>query len=136
MPFSAETEADARAWQERARPAVASCLGFLDTPKVAPEPREIERVDRGKYHRRKIVIRTSQHSELPVYLLVPNDITGPRPCVLALHGHGYGVKDIVGLWEDGSERTVVAISPAGSRSAASSSRRPRSPASASGRCAT
>ena len=26
------------------------------------------------------------------------------PVVLALHGHGYGVKDIVGLWEDGSER--------------------------------
>lgn len=24
--------------------------------------------------------------------------------MLAFHGHGYGVKDIVGLWEDGSER--------------------------------
>jgi dienelactone hydrolase len=26
------------------------------------------------------------------------------PVVLAFHGHGYGVKDIVGLWEDGAER--------------------------------
>jgi dienelactone hydrolase len=32
---------------------------------------------------------------------------GPKrpPVVLAFHGHGYGVKDIVGLWEDGRERT-------------------------------
>jgi len=102
--FDAKTPAEAIVWQERARAALAETLGFLDTPPVAPEPREIERVDRGRYERRKIVLRTSAHSELPLYLLIPKDITTPRPCVLALHGHGYGVKDIVGLWEDGSER--------------------------------
>jgi len=41
---------------------------------------------------------------MPVYLLVPKRGTRPFPVVLAFHGHGYGVKDIVGLWEDGSER--------------------------------
>ena len=41
---------------------------------------------------------------MPLYVLVPKGLTGPAPCVLALHGHGYGVRDIVGLWEDGSER--------------------------------
>jgi len=107
MPFTAETSADARAWQDRARPAVAKCLGFLDTPKVAPEPREIEAADRGRYVRHKIVIRTSTESELPLYLLVPKSLKRRTPVVLALHGHGYGVKDIVGLWEDGSERTEV-----------------------------
>ncbi len=50
------------------------------------------------------MIRTTANSQLPLYLLVPKNISKPRPCVLALHGHGYGVKDIVGLWEDGSER--------------------------------
>ncbi len=28
--------------------------------------------------------------------------------ILAFHGHGYGVKDIVGLWEDGQERFTPA----------------------------
>ncbi len=29
------------------------------------------------------------------------------PTVLAFHGHGYGVKDIVGIWEDGTDRDGV-----------------------------
>ena len=107
LPFTAEAAAEARAWQNRARAALGEALGFLDMPSVPPEPREIQQVDRGGYVRHKIVIRTSPNSELPLYLLVPKSITGPRPVVLALHGHGYGVKDIVGLWEDGSERLTV-----------------------------
>jgi hypothetical protein len=140
--FDVKAKAQAIAWQKRARAALGETLGFLDLPKVPPRPREIESVDRGSYIRRKIVIRTSAHSELPLYLLVPKSgggqcppysrgakdvgwasptsstrptpgggqcppyglTRGKRPCVLALHGHGYGVKDIVGLWEDGSER--------------------------------
>src|SRR5437867_1109801 len=102
--FDAKTASEARAWQKRARAALMKCLGFLDTPKVAPRPRTIEKVDRGKYVRHKIVIRTSARSELPLYLLIPRRIRDKRPAVLALHGHGYGVKDIVALWEDGSER--------------------------------
>ena len=102
--FDAASPAAARAWQRKARAALGKCLGFLDLPKVDPRPRTIERVDRGSYVRHKIVLRTSPFSELPLYLLVPSDIRGRRACVLALHGHGYGVKDIVGLWEDGSER--------------------------------
>jgi dienelactone hydrolase len=104
MPFTARSAAAARAWQKRARASLGECLGFLDTPRVDPRPRTIERVDRGAYIHHKIVIRTSMHSELPLYLLVPKGIAGRRACVMALHGHGYGVKDIVGLWEDGSER--------------------------------
>jgi dienelactone hydrolase len=102
--FRAKTRDEAMAWQERARRALADTLGFLDTPSVAPEPREIERVDRGTHVRHKIVIRTSTESSLPLYLLVPKDRPPRTPVVLALHGHGYGAKDIVGLWEDGCER--------------------------------
>ena len=104
LPFTAKTAAEARAWQERARPAVVDRLGFLDTPAVPPDPREIEAVDRGRYVRHKIVIRTSPQSQLPLYVLVPKNRKTRTPVVLALHGHGYGVKDVVGLWEDGSER--------------------------------
>lgn len=104
FPLEAKSPAEARQWQDKARAALKECLGFVDAAPVAPEPIEIEQVDRGSYVRHKIVIRTSPQSQLPLYLLVPKNITKPRPAVLALHGHGYGVKDIVGLWEDGSER--------------------------------
>src|SRR4051812_44918673 len=105
FPFVAKNAAEARTWQKRTRAPLIECLGFLDTSKVDPRPRTIERADRGSYVRHKIVLRTSEKSELPLYLLVPKSIRGRRPAVLALHGHGYGVKDIVGVWEDGSERT-------------------------------
>lgn len=107
LRFDASTPREARAWQKRARTALASCLGFIDTRKTAPRPRQVGRdVDRGGYVRRKLVIRTSAASEMPLYLLLPNNLRRGerRPCVLALHGHGYGAKDVVGLWEDGAER--------------------------------
>jgi hypothetical protein len=41
---------------------------------------------------------------MPVYILKPKGAARPLPVVLAFHGHGYGAKDIVGLWEDARER--------------------------------
>src|SRR5688572_179179 len=103
--FDARTASDGRTWQKKTRAGLAGCLGFLDTPKVDPAPRVVETVDRGSYIRQKIVLRTMPAAHVPLYLLIPKSANGSRlPAVLALHGHGYGVKDIVGLWEDGSER--------------------------------
>jgi dienelactone hydrolase len=92
------------AWQRRVRRELVQAIGFQDAAKVPLSPERIERVDCGDYVREKIVIRTALHVLMPVYLLLPK--SGPRPLrtVIALHGHGYGAKDIVGLWEDGSER--------------------------------
>jgi dienelactone hydrolase len=103
-PFTATTRAEAEAWQIACRAAVAQTVGFLDDPVVLPEPQEVEEIDRGDFVRRKVIIRTAEHARMPVYLLVPKGATGPLPVVIAYAGHGYGVKDIVGLWEDGSER--------------------------------
>jgi dienelactone hydrolase len=61
-------------------------------------------VDKGDYVRERVVIRTGPHTAMPVYLLIPKGGRAPRPAVVAFHGHGYGAKDVVGLWEDGSER--------------------------------
>ncbi len=102
--FDARTLAAARSWQRRTRKRLAAIVGFLDQSPVPLRPRVVETVDRGEYVRRKVILRTTQWSDLPLYLLEPKGTPRPGPVVLALHGHGYGVKDIVGLWEDGSER--------------------------------
>jgi dienelactone hydrolase len=103
-PFVATTRAEAEAWQQACRRALADVVGFLDEPAVDPAPELIEEVDRGDHTRYKVLIATAPHARMPVYLLRPKGARGRLPVVLAYHGHGYGVKDIVGLWEDGEER--------------------------------
>jgi len=104
--FQAESLAQAERWQIKVRAALLDLVGFQSTPSVSLEPRMIEQVDKGSYLREKILLRTSPDSLMPVYLLLPKEGPAPHPVVLAFHGHGYGVKDIVGLWEDGEERDV------------------------------
>jgi dienelactone hydrolase len=103
-PFAATERPAAEAWQSACRAALAETVGFLDSPCVPAEPEVIEEVDRGDFIRRKVLISTAPGAKMPVYLLSPKRASGPLPVALAYSGHGYGVKDIVGLWEDGTER--------------------------------
>jgi len=104
FPFTATEQPAAEAWQRACRPALAETLGFLDTPAVDPAPEVLEEVDRGDYLRRKVLISTAAGVRMPLYLLIPKGATAPLPVAIAYAGHGYGVYDIVGLWEDGTER--------------------------------
>jgi len=102
--FKAQTVPEAQAWQRRTAAALARTVGFQDIPKAPARPKKLESVDKGDYVREKIVIRTAKNIAMPVYMLLPKRTPRPMPVVVAFHGHGYGVKDIVGLWEDGNER--------------------------------
>jgi len=102
--FRARTQEEAEGWQVEARAALADTLGFQNSPAIPLNPQVIERVDRGDFVREKILLHTAPDVQMPVYLLLPKDSDQPRATVLAFAGHGYGAKDIVGLWEDGSER--------------------------------
>ncbi len=104
LRFTAQTPEEALAWQKTTRAELRNTVGFLDLPQAPLEPQVIETVDKGDYTREKILLRTSPWSVMPVYVLKPKGTPAKHPVVLAFHGHGYGVKDIVGLWEDGSER--------------------------------
>lgn len=103
-PFKVKNVQDAKKWQRRTRKLLGDCLGFLDQKKVPLQPKVLEEVDRGDFIRKKVVLQTMSHSHLPVYILMPKNRTKSLPCVLALHGHGYGVKEIVGLFKNGDER--------------------------------
>ena len=104
--FDATDAASARAWQTRTRLALAQRIGLSKIPAAAPRARVIDEVDKGDYVRQKILLRTGPDTLMPVYMLLPRQAPGPLPVVLAFHGHGYGAKDIVGLWEDGQERNT------------------------------
>jgi len=104
--FSASTPEEALAWQARTRAALRETVGFQDLPAVPLAPQTIEVVDKGDYLREKILLRTTPWTLMPVYILKPKTAAGRLPVVAAFHGHGYGVKDIVGLWENGDERNT------------------------------
>ena len=105
--FQANTETEAREWQQKTRAALTDQIGFQTLPASDRPAEHIETVDRGDYVREKILLYTSPYSAMPVYLLLPKRGEGPFPVVLAFHGHGYGVKEILGLWEDGNERDTA-----------------------------
>lgn len=102
--FKAREIKGAKRWQTAMRAALARQIGLGALASVPLAPRRLEAVDKGDYVREKVLLRTGPHTLMPVYLLLPKRVQRPLPVVVAFHGHGYGVKDIVGLWEDGSER--------------------------------
>jgi len=103
--FVAKTLAETKKWQKKTAHLLSQALGFQDEPAAAPSVEVVEEVDRTDHIRRKITIQTMPGKRMPVYLLFPkNAPKGKQPAVVAFHGHGYGVKDIVGLWETGEER--------------------------------
>ncbi len=101
--FTADSADEAVTWQHTVRVRLSDVLGLSMLEHVDPEPEMVECVDKGDYYRQRWMLWTTPHTVMPVYLLLPKGVTRP-PAVLAFHGHGYGVRDIVGLWEDGTER--------------------------------
>ncbi|MBV9791166.1 MAG: acetylxylan esterase [Chloroflexi bacterium] len=57
------------------------------------------------YRRVYLEYASAPDTIVPAWLLIPDDLTGPAPAVIAVHGHGSGMDDLVGLNADGSERT-------------------------------
>jgi dienelactone hydrolase len=103
--FRAKDMQSAQDWQARARSALAETFGLARFGRVPFDARTVERIDRGTFVREKILLRTGPQTLMPVYILHPKHVSKPAT-VLAFAGHGYGVADIIGRWEDGSERTV------------------------------
>jgi len=64
----------------------------------------LERIDCGDHIRERVEIGTVLGLRMPVYLLLPKHGSAPKRAVLALHGHGYGSRELVGLGPDGSAR--------------------------------
>jgi dienelactone hydrolase len=114
LRFRAGSEEEWAQWREELRAAVTRAIGGFPTDACELEIRILEQSDDDGYIRRKIEYQVEPGLKVPAYVLIPNDAGGGsaaadaggrRPAVIALHGHGYGVKDIVGLNPDGTPRT-------------------------------
>ncbi|WP_454190382.1 alpha/beta hydrolase family protein [Paenibacillus sp. Marseille-Q7038] len=92
-------------WRKELTGRLMPLLGKFPEHPAALAPVLLERTERSDHIRERVEITTYEGLRMPMYILSPIDSKHePRPVVLALHGHGYGSREIVGLEADGAER--------------------------------
>jgi len=97
---------DWTSWREILKESVASLLGGFPERAAALDPVVLERTAFADHIRERVEITTYEGLRMPIYVLLPLVADPkPRPVIMALHGHGYGSREIVGLEPDGSERS-------------------------------
>lgn len=90
-------------WKVNLKRKFQELLGDFQADKEALNPVILEEIDMGSYQRLRVEITTISTLKMPVYLLIPKTASKEKlPAVIAIHGHGYGSKEIVGLKPDGS----------------------------------
>ncbi len=100
-------------WSAGLRRAITDQIG-LDRIPASPDglqPERLESVDCATYIRELYTLQIAPELTSLAYVLIPKlennqlpDQNTKVPAILACHGHGYGVRDIVGLEADGSPR--------------------------------
>jgi len=65
----------------------------------------LEQVQCEGYIRKRVELTVIPGISFGAYILVPDGVTGKRPAILAIHGHGYGSRQICGMLEDGTPDT-------------------------------
>lgn len=69
------------------------------------QPIPLERVECEGYVRERVELSVVSGLTFGAYILIPAKASGKLPGVIAVHGHGYGSRQICGMHKDGSEDT-------------------------------
>ena len=94
-------------WQAALRARVAELLGGFGWPRADLAPRTLATVEKDGYTQQKVEIASEPGVRLPFYVLTPHTGQPPYPAVIALHGHGSGVQEVIG--EPRDERVAAHI---------------------------
>jgi len=100
-PLNVSDPAGFDVWRERRRARLADLLGAFPA-RVHPDVETLDTVRCDGYRRERIVFDTETTMSVPAYLLVPEDRILPGAAVLAIHGHGPGKAEVVGLDRTGN----------------------------------
>lgn len=105
MTFQAKTRRQAEQWQVRLRTKLTELLGGFPEKRSPLEPETLEVRDFSTYRREKFVFQGRPGAWLLGYLLTPKSATAPHATMICVPGHGRGVDDIVGIDDQGRDRT-------------------------------
>jgi dienelactone hydrolase len=105
LRFQARSQQEAEDWQQALRAKLTELLGGFPAARQPLRPVTLEtRVFPG-YRREKIVFDSRPGVSVLAYLLLPTRAQAPAATVICIPGHGRGVDDIVGIDEQGRDRT-------------------------------
>ncbi|MCS7024644.1 MAG: alpha/beta hydrolase family protein [Bryobacteraceae bacterium] len=106
LRFEANNLKQAQAWQKKLRAKLVELLGLaVPVPRVALDAKILESREFNSYRREKVVFTSRPGLAVLAYVLTPKQRKAPHPAVICLPGHGRGVDDIVGIDEQGRDRT-------------------------------
>jgi len=105
MTFGASAPSEARRWQNDLRPKVTELIGGFPSEKPSLKSQTLEVRDFPKYRREKFVFESKPGLFVLGYLLTPQSDPAPHRTMICLPGHGRGVDDIVGIDDEGQDRT-------------------------------
>jgi dienelactone hydrolase len=90
--------ADHPAWRKKMLAEVFDAMHYAPA-KCEFAAETVERIDCGKFFREKIYFNTTPELRVPAYVMIPKDLTGKAPAIVALHDHG-------GFYRWGKEKLV------------------------------
>jgi dienelactone hydrolase len=106
LSFRATTRPQAEAWQKDLRSKLVELLGGLPTERAPLRPKTLDIRSFSTHKREKFTFESRPGVSVLGYLLTPSNAAAPLATVVCIPGHGRGVDDIVGIDEQGRERTV------------------------------
>lgn len=104
LRFSATSKKAAELWQKKLRAKLTELVGGFPA-RTALKPRVLETREFPGYTRETVVFESRPGMAVLGYLMTPNGKQQPMPVVVSIPGHGRGVDDIVGIDENGKDRT-------------------------------
>ena len=105
LRFEARTRAGAEAWQQQLRTKLTELLGGFPRERAPLRPAVVETRSFPGYTREKIVFDSRAGVSVLAYVLMPANARRPAATIICIPGHGRGVDDIVGIDDQGRDRT-------------------------------
>jgi len=105
LRFQARNRSEAEAWQKTLKSKVVELIGGFPARRDPLRPTTLETRKFPGYTREKIVFDTRPGVSMLAYVLLPEKASRPAPVMICVPGHGRGVDDIIGIDEQGNDRT-------------------------------
>jgi dienelactone hydrolase len=105
LRFHARTRSEADAWQKALKSKLTELVGGFPPERQPLRPITLETRTFPGYTREKIVFDSRPGVSVLAYLLLPEKARRPAAVMICVPGHGRGVDDIVGIDDQGGERT-------------------------------
>ena len=105
LRFQARSRAEAQRWQKKLRMKLTELIGGFPAQRQPLRPMTLETRTFPGYRREKVIFDTRPGVSVLAYILLPEKVKTPAPTMICVPGHGRGVDDIVGIDDQGRDRT-------------------------------